>query len=147
MLSADKNDVNVCVAGAHSVMSTVERALQGAMPSARRYPLGPYGLTIVLSALFLTTWAAQTYAGWRDFSAEQKAHGEVPQVTGDSGYVWHWLAQTMENWQSEFLQLLTFVALTATLVHRGSPESRDSDDETQERLQRIEELLLKSRTS
>jgi hypothetical protein len=36
-----------------------------------------------------------------------------------------------ENWQSEFLQLLTFVVLTTFLIHRNSHESRDSDDEMQ----------------
>lgn len=47
----------------------------------------------------------------------------------------------MENWQSEFLQLLTFVVLTAFFIHRGSHESRDSDDEMKAMLQRIEQRL------
>ena len=34
-----------------------------------------------------------------------------------------------ENWQSEFLQLLSFVVLTTFLIHRHSHESRDSQDE------------------
>ncbi|MBS1715472.1 MAG: hypothetical protein JST30_14170 [Armatimonadetes bacterium] len=107
----------------------------------RTYPLGPYGLSIVLGVAFGVAWILQTYAGWKDFAAEQSAHGQPLTVLGDSGYVWHWLSQTMENWQSEFLQLLTFVALTANLVHKGSPESKDTDDDTKERLERIEELL------
>lgn len=44
----------------------------------------------------------------------------------------------MENWQSEFL-LLTFVVLMAFFIHRGSHESRDSDDEMKAMLQRIEQ--------
>ena len=43
--------------------------------------------------------------------------------------------------QSEFLRLLTFVVLTSFLIHRGSPESRDSDDEMQKSLNRIEKRL------
>jgi sensor domain CHASE-containing protein len=43
--------------------------------------------------------------------------------------------------QSEFLQLLTFVVLTTYLIHRNSHESRDSDDEMQQSLNRIEKRL------
>lgn len=107
----------------------------------RRYPLGNYGLTIVLFVLFAVSWIAQTYAGWRDFAAEQAAHQEAAMWFGESGYVWHWLSQTMENWQSEFLQLLTFVVLTAHFVHVGSHESRDNDDNENDQFERIEKNL------
>jgi hypothetical protein len=36
---------------------------------------------------------------------------------------------------------LTFVVLTSFLIHRNSPESRDSDDEMQQSLNRIEKRL------
>jgi hypothetical protein len=39
------------------------------------------------------------------------------------------LASTFDNWQSEFLQLLSFVVLATYLIHRGSPQSRDTEDE------------------
>jgi hypothetical protein len=42
---------------------------------------------------------------------------------------------------SEFLQLLTFVVLTTHLVHRGSHESKDTDEAMQRQLNRIEERL------
>jgi hypothetical protein len=48
---------------------------------------------------------------------------------------------TFENWQSELLQLLTFVALTTYLVHRGSHESKDTDERMQSQLDRIEQRL------
>jgi SNF2 family DNA or RNA helicase len=51
------------------------------------------------------------------------------------------LTSTLENWQSEFLQLLTFVVLTSFLIHRNSPESKDSDEEMQRSLNRIERRL------
>lgn len=113
------------------------------MATPRKYPLGPYGLTIVLGFLFVTSWLLQGYAGWKDFAAEQKQHGHQAVVLGDEGYVWHFASQTMENWQSEFLQLFTFVILTAFLIHRGSHESRDNDDESRERFERIEAMLEK----
>ena len=48
---------------------------------------------------------------------------------------------TLENWQSEFLQLFSFVVFSAVLIHRGSAESRDGDDRMEETLQRIEKKL------
>ena len=98
-------------------------------------------LAFVLVVLFLSSWAVQAWTGWREFQTEQLSHGESAAVFGDSGYIWAFLQATMENWQSEFLQLLTFVVLTAFLVYKGSPESRDSDDEMKEMLQRIEARL------
>ena len=97
-----------------------------------------YNLSIVLASMFLVSWVVQTWAGWHRFAADQLAHGEDPQILGASGYVWEWASATMENWQSEFLQLLTFVVLTAFFIHRGSHESRDGDDEMRATLSRIE---------
>lgn len=91
--------------------------------------LRDYGLAAVLAVLFVVTWIIQTLTGWVDFSAQQRTHGEAAQLFGESGYFWHWMESTMENWQSEFLQLFTMVVLTAFLIHKGSSESKDSDDE------------------
>ncbi len=88
-----------------------------------------YGLGVVLATLFIGSWIVQTLTGWVEFAAQQHSHGETAQLFGASGYVWEWMARTFENWQSEFLQLFTMVVLTAFLVHKGSSESKDSDDE------------------
>lgn len=48
---------------------------------------------------------------------------------------------TLENWQSEFLQLFSFVVFSAVLIHRGSAESKDSDDRMEASLRRIEDRL------
>ena len=48
---------------------------------------------------------------------------------------------TLENWQSEFLQLFSFTIMAAVLIHKGSAESKDSDDRMEEALQRIEKKL------
>jgi hypothetical protein len=100
-----------------------------------------YNLSIVLFALFLASWLGQTVTGWFEFVAEQQQHGQAAQVLGQDGYVWPWAQATLENWQSEFLQLLTFVILTAYLIHKGSHESKDSDDRMQAQLDRIERRL------
>jgi hypothetical protein len=100
-----------------------------------------YNLSIVLATLFLAAWALQTWTGWVKFADEQQSHGQVAQWLGSSGYVWEWASATMENWQSEFLQLLAFVVLTSFLIHRGSPESKDGDERMEEQLDRIEKRL------
>lgn len=96
-----------------------------------------YGLAFVLAALFLTSWVGQAWSGWNEFQSEQAEHGQQAAVLGDDGYLWTFLHATLENWQSEFLQLLTFVVLTAHLVYKGSPESKDADAPI---IARLEEL-------
>jgi hypothetical protein len=105
-----------------------------------------YGLAFVLAALFLVSWGGQAWSGWLEFQSEQAEHGQPAQVLGSDGYLWTFLHATLENWQSEFLQLLTFVVLTAHLVFRGSPESKDADAPIIERLEelRAEIRALKS---
>ncbi len=100
-----------------------------------------YNLSIVLFAMFIVAWIGQTYAGWVRFASEQREQGNAPEAFGPEGYVWEWSAATLENWQSEFLQLFTMVVLTAWLIHRGSAESRDSSDRMEMALERIERKL------
>jgi hypothetical protein len=100
-----------------------------------------YSLSIVLFLLFLLSWIGQTWTGWAEFNAEQQSHGQAASVFGSDGYVWSWAQATLENWQSEFLQLLTFVVLTTFLIHKNSHESRDSDDKMMAQLDRIEARL------
>jgi hypothetical protein len=104
-------------------------------------PLGKYGLSIVLTILFLIAMALQTWMGWRHFASEAIEHGQAPAWFGDDGYIWSWGLSTFENWQSEFLQLLTFVVLTSFLIHKGSHESKDTDEEMQAQLDRMEQQL------
>ena len=91
--------------------------------------LRDYGLAVALAGLFLFSWLIQSLTGWVEFVADQQAHGETASLFGGSGYFWRWMQATFENWQSEFLQLFTMVVLTAFLIHKGSSESKDSDDE------------------
>jgi hypothetical protein len=100
-----------------------------------------YSLSIVLFLLFMAAWIGQTIMGWVEFASEQEAHDQAAQIFGPEGYFWAWGQATLENWQSEFLQLFTFVVLTAYLVHKGSHESKDTDDQMQAQLNRIERQL------
>lgn len=100
-----------------------------------------YGLGMVLAVLFIISWLLQSLTGWVEFTAEQQSHGEAAELFGSSGYFWPWMAATFENWQSEFLQLFTMVVLTAFLIHKGSSESKDSDDELMLELSRVRRQL------
>ena len=108
-----------------------------------------YGLGIVLALLFIVSWVFQTLTGWVEFAAEQQTHGETAQLFGPSGYVWPWMQSTMENWQSEFLQLFTMAVLTAFLIHKGSTESKDGENEIMLELSAIRDDLdeLKARSA
>jgi hypothetical protein len=103
--------------------------------------LRDYGLGVVLALLFLVNWILQSLTGWVEFASEQQTHGQAAQLFGDSGYFWPWMQATFENWQSEFLQLFTMAVLTAFLIHKGSTESKDGDDELMLQLTAIREEL------
>jgi len=97
-----------------------------------------FGLSIAFASLFLISWAAQAVAEWGVYAQEQRAHGE-PTVIGD--YLVQFGQSTFENWQSEFLQLFSFVVLSALLIHRGSAESKDSDDRIERKIDDIAKRL------
>jgi hypothetical protein len=106
--------------------------------STRRGWLRNHLLTIVLSGLFLISWLGQFAAQVAELSNRARERGQH--------FTWSefwplFLSATFQNWQSEFLQLFTFVVLTAYLVHRNSAESPDSDDEIKAML---EELLART---
>jgi hypothetical protein len=102
-----------------------------------------YGLSITLAVLFFLSWVLQSTTGWVEFVADQQAHGQAAQLFGSSGYFWSWMQSTFENWQSEFLQLFTMVVLVSFLIHRGSQQSKDSDEELKAQLDEMEERLIR----
>jgi hypothetical protein len=77
-------------------------------------------------------------AQWQTFTDEQAEHNQ-PVAVGD--FTAEFAQSTLENWQSEFLQLFSFVVMSALLIHRGSAESKDGDDRMEDALRRIEEKL------
>ena len=87
------------------------------------------GLSIVLGLSFLLLLAGQSAAGFYTYNEEQQEHGQ--QAVGFFDYLTtsHFLEATMENWESEFLQMFAFVVLTACLFQKGSVESKKLDEE------------------
>ena len=84
------------------------------------------GLSLVLFVLFFFTFLfGQSLVGHRHYNNEQQEHGQpmVDYVSylGSS----HFLEATMENWESEFLQMFFFIVLTVFLYQKGSAESKD----------------------
>jgi hypothetical protein len=102
-----------------------------------------YSLSLTFGALFLLSFIGHTYAGWMQYAADQQSHNEKATVFGDSGYVWYWGEWTLQNWQSEFLEVAAMVVLSSFLIHKGSAESKDGDDEIKELLTKIEGRLSK----
>jgi hypothetical protein len=97
-----------------------------------------FGLGLGLMILFFATWIGQGIVEWQTYTDEQHAHGQ-PTEAGD--FFSEFGQSTLENWQSEFLQLFAFVVLSALFIHKGSAESKDSDEKVEAALRRIEEKL------
>jgi hypothetical protein len=67
------------------------------------------------------------YGSWLDYNAEQVLKGKPLETV--SGYLLEprfWF-ETFQNWQSEFLSVLSIVVLTIFLRQKGSPESKPVD--------------------
>jgi hypothetical protein len=76
--------------------------------------------------------------GWDAFKNEQMAHHQ-PIVFSE--YMSEMMRDTMENWQSEFLQLIWQVAGLSFLFYVGSPQSKEGDERKEEKLDYIIEKL------
>ena len=100
-----------------------------------------YSLSIFVLTIFLASFILHTIFGWWQYVADQTSQGQDPTLWGWSGYIIYWGEWTFQNWQSEFLEVLVLIVATAYLIHRGSPESKDGDDEMKAMLERIEKRL------
>ena len=88
------------------------------------------GLSIVwLGLFFLTLIFGQSLAGQREYNSDQREHGRPEVSYGEYVSSAHFFEATMENWESEFLQMFLFVVLTAFLYQKGSAESKKLDEE------------------
>jgi hypothetical protein len=86
--------------------------------------LHDHSLSIAAFFLFLCSFAGQVTTGRADYNQDQRAHGEAPVSTMAYLHTGHFGEATLENWESEFLQMALFVFLTAFLVQRGAADSR-----------------------
>jgi len=100
-----------------------------------------YSLSIVIGTMFLVSFALHIVFGWWQYAADQAANGQQATLFGWDGFVVYFGEWTFQNWQSEFLEVLVLITATVYFIHRGSPESRDGDDEMKATLERIEKKL------
>lgn len=82
-----------------------------------------HSLGIVLFLMFLFSWGMQYLT-----------------ATGNLLSSDFWNA-TFENWESEFLQVGVFVVITKYLIYKGSPQSKDGDDEIKSDIKEIKQHL------
>lgn len=81
-------------------------------------------LSLVVGILFLIFLGGQSLTGQRQYNEEQQEHGQ-PEITymeyiGSGDFI----ESVFENWESEFLQMAAYVALTVFLYQKGSAESK-----------------------
>jgi hypothetical protein len=93
-----------------------------------------YGFAWVTGTLFLITLTGHWVFGWFAYASEQAAHQQPVEI---SAYTVQMMRDTLENWQSEFLQLLWQVAGLAILLHVGSPQSKEGDDRMEAKIDAI----------
>lgn len=86
-------------------------------------------LLIVFFLFFVTFIVGQAFVGQRVYNEEQLEHGESPVALGEYLTTGHFLEATMENWESEFLQMGAYVLLTIWFRQKGSAESKKLDGE------------------
>ena len=93
-----------------------------------------YGFAWVTLGFLLVSILGHWVFGWFAYLDEQQALGSE---VSTGGYVVEMLRDTFENWQSEFLQLLWQVVGLTILLYVGSPQSKESEDRSEEMLKEI----------
>jgi hypothetical protein len=87
-------------------------------------------LSLILFGFFLVFLTLQSIFGWQVRNEELTQAG----LAADSYWQYlttgHFGEAVFENWESEFLQMGSYVLLTAYVVQRGSPESKPVNEKT-----------------
>lgn len=81
-------------------------------------------LTLAFLGLFLVSFALHGYGSWRHENEQRQIQGQAPQTLVehlDSASFWF---ESFQNWQSEFLAVLSIVVLSIFLRQDKSPESK-----------------------
>ena len=86
------------------------------------------GLALTMLVFFLISFVGQVLTGLRTHNHEQVDHGQREVTVSEYLRSGAFVEATMENWESEFLQMGLFVLLTAFLYQRGSSESKTIEE-------------------
>src|SRR5688572_22794180 len=80
-------------------------------------------LSLVMFGAFLVFVVLQSVFGWQAENAELADFGQPAMSYGAYLISGDFIEAVFENWESEFLQMGSYVLLTAFLLQKGSPES------------------------
>jgi hypothetical protein len=83
-----------------------------------------HSLALVMGAIFLGSWLAQSLGGAVAYNEEQLRDLQDPVAWTEYLTLPDFWNRTIQNWQSEFLAVLAMVVLSIYLRERGSPESK-----------------------
>jgi hypothetical protein len=92
----------------------------------------------VTLTVFLLSLSGHWFFGWQAYVQEQEEH-KAPILASE--YSEQMLRDTLENWQSEFLQLIWQIAGLAYLLYVGSPTSKEGDERREAKLDYLIEKL------
>ncbi|HKI09591.1 MAG TPA: DUF6766 family protein [Nitrososphaeraceae archaeon] len=92
------------------------------------------GYLWVTLSFFVMSLAIHWTFAWFTYAEEQTEHNQPIEFTG---YFNQTLRDTMENWQSEFLQLMWQVGGLSFLLYVGSPQSKESEQRLEKKLDAI----------
>ena len=98
------------------------------------FRFGNYGFFYFTAIFFILSLSGHAVFEWLAYINDQADHGAVATT---NGFLVIFLRDTLENWQSEFLQLIWQVAGLSFLLHVGSPQSKEGDDRKEEKLDAI----------
>jgi len=93
-----------------------------------------YAYAWVTAGFFLISLIGHWAFAWPVYVQEQEEHQQPIEI---KGYVTETMRDTLENWQSEFLQLIWQVAGLAYLLYLGSPQSKEGDDRKEDKIDAI----------
>jgi hypothetical protein len=95
---------------------------------------GRNGLTLVMLGFFVLSFVGQGLAGQRHENEQRSEHGQSSLSVGEYLKTGAFLESVFENWESEFLQMAAFVIFSAFLHQRGSSQSKDPDEVSEQDL-------------
>ncbi len=97
-----------------------------------------YSYAWITLGLFVFSLIGHWIFGWFAYADEQVSHGQAATV---APYLVEMLRDTLENWQSEFLQLLWQVGGLAFFLFAGSPQSKEGSDRVEAKIDTILKTL------
>jgi hypothetical protein len=81
-------------------------------------------LLLVMGAIWVASWFAQSVTGLTEYNSDRLDHQQATVSWGDYLTRPDFWERTLQNWQSEFLAVGSMAILAVYLRQRGSPESK-----------------------